>query len=122
MEAVAKMEGSRPHQPETPPPSKLQQKAGPKLLFLKPKVEYLADTQSRLVQQKAVAAQFLDVFSQNEPGQSSQSNFVPQTNAKSSFALQRIGTKPKSKAKPSIRFVPLMPRRKKRMRPAKAIY
>jgi hypothetical protein len=114
MEAVAKMEVSRPHQPETPPPSKL--------FFLKPKLEFLADTQSRKVQQQAVAAQFLDAFGQNQPGQSSQSNFVPQTNPKSSFALQKIGTKPKSKAKPNMRFVPVMPRRKRRMRPAKAIY
>jgi hypothetical protein len=112
--ALAKMEGPKPHPPETPPPSKL--------LLLKPKVEFLADSEARKVQQRAVAAQFLGAFGQNQPGQSSQSNFVPQTSPKSSFALQRIGTKPKSKAKPSIRFVPLMPRAKKRMRPAKAIY
>ena len=113
--ALAKMEGPKPQPPETPPPSKL--------LLLKPKVEFLADSQARKVQVRAVAAQFLGAFGQNQPGQSSQSNFVPQTSPKSSFApLQRIGTKPKSKAKPSIRFVPLMPRAKKRMRPAKAIY
>jgi hypothetical protein len=108
------MSTTKPHPPETPPPSKL--------FLLKPKVEFLADSEARKVQQRAVAAQFLDAFGQNQPGQSSQSNFVPQTNPKSSFALQKIGTKPKSKAKPNMRFVPVMPRRKRRMRPAKAIY
>jgi hypothetical protein len=106
--ALAKM--AEPKPPQTPPPSKL---------LLKPKVEFLADSQARKVQVRAVVGQFLGAYGQNEPGQSSQSNFVPKTVA----PLQRIGTKPKSQAKPSCRFVPLMPRAQKRMRlRAKAIY
>jgi hypothetical protein len=105
--ALAKM--AKPKPPQGPPPSKL----------LKPKLEFLAERQTNRVQIRAVVGQVLDAYGRNEPGQSSQSRFVPKTVA----PLQRIGTRPKSKAKPSCRFVPLMPRAQKRMRlRAKAIY
>jgi len=113
--ALAKM--AEPKPPQGPPPSKL---------LLKPKLEFLAESQTRRVQVRAVVGQVLGAYGKNEPGQSSQSRFVPKTVA----PLQRIGTRPKSKAKPSCRFVPLVPRAQKRMRlrsngsetRAKAIY
>ena len=113
--ALAKM--AEPKPPQGPPPSKL---------LLKPKLEFLAESQTRRVQIRAVVGQVLDAYGRNEPGQSSQSRFIPKTVA----PLQRIGASSKSKAKPSCRFVPLLPRAQKRMRlrsngsetRAKAIY